>query len=239
MAQLSDPLVVRLVCSLRHLGWIWDSYEQCRVYGTVRSMSNDRLTPTSYLVLGLLAREGPSTPYDLERQVAATLGNFWSFPHTLLYTEPARLTVLGLAREDRELDGRRRRMFAITSSGREALGAWLEQPAGAPTELRDLGLLQLFFSDLAPPAARLRLAEHQLAIHGRKLSTYESDARLERSGPGPSRGKRTVEHWRGATLPMGLLYERAAVEFWAAVAKRAVKSIVPDAALGSAGRASQ
>jgi PadR family transcriptional regulator, regulatory protein AphA len=196
-------------------------------------MSTERLTPTAYLVLGLLAREGPSTPYDLERHVAGTLGNFWSFPHALLYSEPARLAALGLVRETREQDGRRRRSFAITSAGREALGAWLEQPASAPTELRDLGLLQLFFSDLVPAATRLRLAEHQLAIHRKKLSTYEGDARLERSGRNSGRGQRTVEHWRGATLPMGLLYERAAVEFWAAVAKRAVRSKVPDAALGS------
>ena len=38
-------------------------------------MSNSRLTPTAYLILGLLAREGPSTPYALERHVAATLGD--------------------------------------------------------------------------------------------------------------------------------------------------------------------
>src|SRR5438132_570493 len=63
-----------LVCSLRHLVQSEDSYEQFGVYGTVRRMSIERLTPTSYLVLGLLAREGPSTPYDLERHVAATLG---------------------------------------------------------------------------------------------------------------------------------------------------------------------
>ena len=66
-------------------------------------MSTERLTPTSYLVLGLLAREGPSTPYDLEQHVKATLGNFWSFPHTLLYSEPPRLGTLGLVTETRIL----------------------------------------------------------------------------------------------------------------------------------------
>src|SRR5512134_3829902 len=66
------------------------------VYGTLRSMSNERLSATSYLVLGLLAREGPSTPYELEQHVRATLGNFWAFPHTLLYSEPPRLAALGL-----------------------------------------------------------------------------------------------------------------------------------------------
>jgi hypothetical protein len=39
-----------------------------------------------------------------------------------------------------------------------------------PTELRDRGLLQLFFMDLASVEARLRLAQEQLAIHRAKLS---------------------------------------------------------------------
>jgi len=184
-------------------------------------MSSERLTPTSYLVLGLLAREGPSTPYALERQVDATLGNFWSFPHTLLYSEPPRLEALGFVTETRESHGRRRRMLAITPAGLEVLTAWLERPSAARTELRDPGLLQLFFMDLASEEARLRLARQQLAIHRAKLSEYETDARIERRGDASTPGQRTAEHWRGATLPMGLLYERAAVEFWNGVAEKA------------------
>jgi DNA-binding PadR family transcriptional regulator len=182
-------------------------------------MSTERLTPTSYLVLGLLAREGPSTPYDLERHVRATLGNFWSFPHTLLYSEPPRLAGLGLVVETREIEGRRRRIFTVTPSGVAALSAWLDRPSAAPTELRDPGLLQLFFADLAPAEVRLNLAEQQLAIHRAKLTTYQEDERLERR-PAISRGQRTVEHWRGETLRMGLLYEHAAVEFWTGVVAR-------------------
>jgi DNA-binding PadR family transcriptional regulator len=184
-------------------------------------MSNQRLTSTSYLVLGLLAREGPSTPYELERHVRATLGNFWSFPHTLLYSEPPRLAGLGLVTETRETEGRRRRVFTITTAGETALSTWLDRPSGASTELRDLGLLQLFFSDLASIEARLRLAEQQLAIHRSKLSAYQEDERLERGSGGPQKGQRTVEHWRGQTLPMGLLYEGVAVDFWTGVLAKA------------------
>jgi len=191
-------------------------------------MSSDRLTPTSYLVLGLLEREGPSTPYELERHVGATLGNFWSFPHTLLYSEPARLAGLGLVTETREHDGRRRRVFTITEAGLHALQAWLDRPHAEPTQLRDLGLLQLFFADLAPPAARLRLAEQQLASHRAKLSAYEEDARLERRPEVSGRGQRTLEHWRGETLRMGLLYERAAVEFWEDIAEKGLGSDEPN-----------
>ncbi len=180
-------------------------------------MSTERLTPTSYLVLGLLAREGPSTPYALERHVRATLGNFWSFPHTLLYTEPPRLAVLGLVTETRESEGRRRQIFAITTDGVVALSTWLERPSAEPTELRDLGLLQLFFADLATVDAQLRLAETQLAIHRAKLDAYQEDKRLERRPSGSRGGQRTVEHWRGVTLGMGLSYEAAAVDFWSGV----------------------
>ena len=186
------------------------------VYGTIRMMSTERLTPTSYLVLGLLAREGPSTPYELERHVRATLGNFWSFPHTLLYTEPARLASLGLATETRETVGRRRRVFEITPGGTAALGSWLERPSNAPTELRYPGLLQLFFADLTSPEARLRLAREQLAIHRAKLAAYEQGDGLEGRGRSAA-GRRTVERWRGETLAMGLLYEAAAVQFWSGV----------------------
>jgi PadR family transcriptional regulator AphA len=180
-----------------------------------------KLTPTSYLVLGLLAREGPSTPYELERHVRATLGHFWSFPHTLLYSEPPRLAGFGLVVEERETEGRRRRVFAITNAGEEALRAWLDRPSDEPTELRDPGLLQLFFGDLASAPSRLRLAEQQLAIHRAKLAAYREDQRLEGRVQASARGQRTVERWRGETLPMGIAYERGAVDFWEDVAYRA------------------
>lgn len=182
----------------------------------MRSMSNDRLTPTAYLILGLIAREGPSTPYDLERHVEVTLGNLWSFAHTLFYSEPPRLAAQGLLTETRDPEGRRRRVFGITPSGLAALTAWLDEPSDEPTELRDLGLLQLFLIDLAPPESRLRLAQQQLVRHTARLGAYQANEPRGRR-PRALRGQRTVEHWRAEAVHMGLLYERAAVEFWTGV----------------------
>ena len=48
---------------------------------------------------------------------------------------------------------------------------------------------------------------------------------LERRPSG--KGQRTVERWRGETLRMGLLYEAAAVEFWAGVVADAQASAQP------------
>lgn len=176
-----------------------------------------QLTPTSYLVLGLLAREGSSTPYELKHHVAATIGHFWTFPHALLYTEPPRLVGLGLLVEERELHGRRRRLFTITEAGRQALGAWLGHPARQPTELRDVALLQLFFADLEPSSARLAIAQEQVSLHHAQLAGYESGRRYGDVLNREHSRTRTTEHWRGVTLPMGLLYERAAIEFWEGV----------------------
>ena len=176
------------------------------------------LTSTSYLVLGLIEREGPSTPYELKRHVAATIGHFWSFPHALLYKEPPRLVELGLLTEEHETDGRRRRLFTITGRGRAAIREWLATPSQEPTQLRDAGLLQLFFADLGSTDDRRALAVAQLVIHRAALARYEGDRRGERALNGSDSAARTVEHWRGVTLPMGLLLERAAVEFWESVA---------------------
>ena len=95
-----------------------------------------RLGPTSYLVLGIVAMRGPSTPYDLKRFVQLSVGNFWPFPHTQLYAEPARLAEAGLLEETREETGRRRRHYTITD-GRAAAAVRVaqrtrEQPDGVP-----------------------------------------------------------------------------------------------------------
>src|SRR6185503_8111564 len=113
-----------------------------------RTVSSLRLGTTSYVVLGSVALRGPSTSYDLKRFVEVTLGHFWSFPHSQLYAEPDRLARAGLLTERREEGGRRRRTYTITAEGRDALEAWLREPSSGGSELRDLGMLKLFFSEL-------------------------------------------------------------------------------------------
>ncbi|MDQ2853732.1 MAG: PadR family transcriptional regulator [Chloroflexota bacterium] len=176
-------------------------------------MSTGELTPTSYLVLGLLTREGPSTPYDLKRYAAAAMGRFWSFPHALLYAEPARLVRMGLATEAKEESGRRRRTFTITGAGTDALCTWLEAPSRESPELRDPGLLQLFFADLGSAGVEGVIAREQLSIHRAKLASFERDSRTAGRTSAPGGDQRTKK-WHSRTLRMGIVYERAAVDFW-------------------------
>jgi DNA-binding PadR family transcriptional regulator len=98
-----------------------------------------RLTPTSYIVLGLLDALGEATPYDLKQLLAASVGNFWTVQHSALYAEPERLAAGGYVSERREQGGRRRRRYRITAKGRRALREWAAEPTADFTELRDSG----------------------------------------------------------------------------------------------------
>lgn len=132
-------------------------------------MSTVRLTPTSYVVLGLTEQLQAATPYDLKRAAAVGVINFWSLPHTQLYSECARLADVGCLDERREESGRRRRIYRLTAKGSEALGRWRSEPAFEHYELRDAGLLKLYFG--ADPS---QLAGRQIEVHRRKLEEYEA-----------------------------------------------------------------
>ena len=173
-------------------------------------MKDIRLTPTSYIVLGLLAQaEQPDaqgvTPYDLKAMVSAGIGNLWSLQHTQLYAEPERLAKGGYVSEEREESGRRRRLYRITQACRDVLATWLSaEPAAELPEVRDINLLRVYFgADPAPIAAKLA------AAHRAKLGEYEElEAALAGSDmTGPL-----------TALRAGLGHEREWVRYWAGLA---------------------
>jgi DNA-binding PadR family transcriptional regulator len=168
------------------------------------------LGTTSYLVLGLAAWRGPMTVYQMKRIVEGSIGNFWSFPHTSLYSETTRLVEAGLLSEEREGGGRRRRLFSITPAGREALLDWLKDPAAPAPELRYPALLKLFFGGLAPTEATVDLAGEQVEAHAarvRQLEEIEEEVF----------DRQDLAH-QLETLRLGIAMERAALEFWRSVA---------------------
>jgi PadR family transcriptional regulator, regulatory protein AphA len=172
-------------------------------------MQDIQLTPTSYIVLGLLGLGGEATPYELNQMVDVSVGHFWSLPRSQLYAEPARLARACYLTEDQEEDGRRRKRYALTERGREALQRWTGLPAAEYTELRDLSLLKLFFG--ADPAAA---AEAQLAALRPRLHAYEArHAHLVNSEDGP-RGPRQV-------LEAGIDYMKTSIRIWERVAREA------------------
>ena len=178
----------------------------------MRTVSTAPLTTVSYVVLGLVARDGAVTSYDLKREVARSIGNFWSFPHSQLYAEPARLVAAGLLEERQERSGRRRRIYSLTRRGRAALELWLREAIEEPTQIRDLGLLKLFFAELLGREEVVALAQAQERLHRGRLQAYEEVDRHLATRP--------EREFARATLRMGILCERAFVRFWSDVAAR-------------------
>ncbi|BBG05556.1 MULTISPECIES: PadR family transcriptional regulator [Pseudonocardia] len=169
-----------------------------------------RLSTTSYLVLGMIALRGPSTPYDLKRSVSRSVGYFWHFPHAQLYSEPDRLAEAGLLALDTEDTGRRRKTYSLTGPGRTALQEWLAAPTPQHFEMRDVAELKLFFNEAGSPGDVDKLAREQIRQHEERIAVYE--AMVERHG-----GDEWAEP-RMITLELGLEMEHSALRFWSALA---------------------
>ena len=186
-----------------------------RISSTATAVADRALSPTSFIVLGLL-NQAPGTPYDLKARVAATIGNFWSVQHAQLYTETARLASEGLLVERRESEGRRRKTYSITEAGRAVLDEWLAQSVRELAELRDLALLKIFFG--ADPQM---IAADQLEAHRAKLAEYEA----------VREGLRDVDIPEGLRLAgqVGIMHEHAFVGFWSSLLQRKGADRPPEA----------
>jgi PadR family transcriptional regulator, regulatory protein AphA len=172
--------------------------------GSVNS-KHIRLTTTSYAVMSLLKMLGEATPYDLKQALEHSIENFWPVPHTTFYDEPARLARAGYLSQRQEEGGRRRKRYALTDSGREALRAWADTPGAGPPQYRDEGMLKVFAG-----------ADPQSVYAGRgdwyraKLAELEGYLESLRAMPEEQRS----EVWRGAeaTLIGGIDYQRQMID---------------------------
>ena len=174
-------------------------------------MSNPKLTPTSYVVLGLVAFLGRATSYDMKRLAGMSVGYFWTFPHSQLYAEPERLAEMGLLEETREEGGRRRRTYSITEDGLEELKDWLADPECPPVEMRDMGTLKLFFGSLTTPENIRKLAERQVEMNQEMLKEHEQLHEMFQDVTGLET--------QLATLRLGDMVLQACDRFWRDIAE--------------------
>jgi DNA-binding MarR family transcriptional regulator len=140
-----------------------------------------RLTTTSYALMALLDQFGELTSLE------SSIENFWPVPHTTAYEEPARLAVGGYLSARQEPGGRRRRIYALTDTGRDALAAWAAEPTAAPPQLRDEVLLKIFAGADPGPLHAARVAWHQA-----KLVELQGYLDQVRQAEGFSRSERTL-----------------------------------------------
>lgn len=164
-----------------------------------------RLTTTSYAVMSLLDTFGEATPYELKHALEHTIENFWPVPHTTFYDEPARLAEAGYLSQSQEQGGRRRKRYALTDTGREALRAWADSPGAPPSQYRDEGMLKVFAGANPRVVFAARGDWHRAKLA--ELEGYMDALKAGRDGS-------TEEKWRGpeATLIGGIAYHRQMID---------------------------
>ena len=175
-------------------------------------MKKSDLHTSSYIILGLVEKLGETTSYDLKIKADGSIGYFWNFSRAILYKEPSRLIKLGLLKERQETGGRRRRIYTITDAGRIVLRQWVGTPEDSVTEIRDLGLLKLFFAKNGSQDALDDLIVEQERGHVARLEAYQS-LQSELSEMDES-------EFDLAVLEMGLEFEKVAIAYWKTVASK-------------------
>lgn len=181
-------------------------------HAVVSAQSDIRLGPVSCLVLGLIGLRGPSTPYDPKKAIGRSVSYFWPFPHSQLYGEPERLEAAGLLSRQTENGGRCRKLYKLTKKGDAALKKWLKTPPDTVFEMRDIAVLQLFFSEFMSEEDLVRLALSQAKLYRERLATY---AEIEKTYSG-----RMGRNRRMASLYLGIRMATACLEFWEDIAAR-------------------
>ena len=126
----------------------------------------EQLSPTAYVILGMIRNEARSG-YEIKALVDSTTRFFWAASYGQIYPELKRLAEAGLIEGvDAPTGGRRRTVYGITADGEEELRAWLRQPPET-FEMREEGLLKLFFADALP---RQEAVEILRAMRAHRLS---------------------------------------------------------------------
>jgi PadR family transcriptional regulator, regulatory protein AphA len=141
------------------------------------------LTATGRVILGMLSL-GSQTGYEIKSFVDKTTRHFWAASYGQIYPELRRLEEKGLIRGRFEpTGGRARTVFELTDAGRDALHAWLGSDTELVNELRDEGMLKLFFSDCASPQERIDNIRTKRLQCERKLAQLRELEPHASSGP--------------------------------------------------------
>ncbi len=109
------------------------------------------LSATAYVILGMVSRE-PRSGYEIKATVDGTTRFFWAASYGQIYPELKRLSEAGLVEGiDASRGDRKRTVYAITADGEAELKDWLRKPPET-VEMREEGLLKLFFAGVLKPA---------------------------------------------------------------------------------------
>lgn len=123
------------------------------------------LTTTSYAILGFLNRR-PMSAYDLTQAMQSSLaGEFWTRTRSKLFDEPKKLVAHRFATVEKETTGRKRAVYTVTDTGREALGEWIRQPTQL-TNVESEMILKVLAARTVEPKDMIGVLQEQQSMAG-------------------------------------------------------------------------
>ncbi len=108
----------------------------------VWKQSGTERTTTTEALLGMLTL-GPMSGYEIRQRIELSIGNFWSESFGQIYPALAKLRKQGLV-EVEETGRTGRKVYSLTTAGRERLAEWLELMPTVRGPRNEM-LLKLFF----------------------------------------------------------------------------------------------
>jgi PadR family transcriptional regulator, regulatory protein AphA len=164
------------------------------------------LTPPAYVVLGMV-RLGARSGYEIKQTVEQSIRFFWTISPVQIYPSLVQLEEAGLIAGRADPQGkRRRRTYEITPAGEIALREWLRRAEPMPFELRDIGLVKLFFADALNPAEARELLSAVTRRSEDRIAT------LQAIEPIATAAEEEGNVYPLLTLRMGLAYHQAMVD---------------------------
>jgi PadR family transcriptional regulator, regulatory protein AphA len=160
----------------------------------------------AYVVLGMV-RLGARSGYEIKQAVELSIRFFWTISQAQIYPSLEQLERAELVRGRSEPQGRRpRRVYDITETGEVALEEWLRGEEPMPFELRDIGLVKLFFADALDRDDALALLT---AVERR---SQERVATLREIEPGAQLADQESNAHPLLTLRIGIAFHEAIIE---------------------------
>ena len=158
-------------------------------------------------LIGLLAREGPLTGYELTKAFDRSVNFLWHAVPGQIYPELSRLAETGLIRQT-STGPRGAKRFEATEEGIAELRRWITD--GEPARgIRNETLLRVFFVYLVDPAEAEALLRREADEYRRRLAILERFAAEPATTP--------AERASALTVDAGIRSNRALVE-WAEAA---------------------
>jgi DNA-binding PadR family transcriptional regulator len=118
------------------------------------------LSATAKVILGMLAAR-PRSGYEIKQLVDSSARFFWAASYGQIYPELGRLEEAGLVTgNDASQGARQRTIYNLTGKGRRAAREWINSEPQI-FELRDEGLLELFFAGSVEPSRTPEIARER------------------------------------------------------------------------------